>query len=521
MRILSISFGASALVIGLGSLIACGGGGGGSSPSSANGSESTPTVAQKTQTAGMVKNVTALMAYTPSSMGVGQAIVVGDQTIACPTFVPALALATGCPAITPSPDKKAITLDFSGCSDMSGSITVKADPTASGSNFNYSSKTTYDHFTYHNGSDSGSINGTISTKGTVTPHSDTTSSFAFDIQGDGVTASSTIGDVTDSWTGTLNLHLTGTNSGEASTQMQAWGTAQYQGSDATYDATISSSTPIAWDTSQCSAPISGTMNWACGGTQLSAVFGQPACGSYTLNGEPFTLDNGNASTTDAPDITPQPQSGGTVEALSAVAIRSSTLGARFPTGWAMCNGGGTVWQYPSKYTVRTSLIKKWGDRAWVRAIVKDTSGETNNYYAELPGWGRNGTNGYMNVKFLSPGYPIVTLAQYRSFISEAKAAPERIKSYNFVCRTPQEANALKNKLNEMYVAKATESEYTFIDFLGQLCGHLKVEIIFKDIPHTTPLLAALTMYDVFSEFTVPLGGGDWHSYGCNVGYIYK
>ncbi len=276
----------SVLAMGLGSLVAYGGG----SPASNTTQviDSTATLDQNAQIASLVKNLTTIMGHKQSSMDVLDPKVSRDSEKNAPVFMPALSFLSKNPIILPSRDGKGVTFDFSGCKGVSGSITVTIDSTPSHKNPHYTSKTTYDHFQYQEGSNAGSIDGTVTLVGTITPNSHTTSSFAIDLLSNGLKTTSIVGGVNQSWNGTVNLHLVGTRNGENSTQMKAWGAVRYHGSTATYGVTISPTLPLVWNTAQGTNPLSGTMNWMCGNTQIPTVFG-PTDGAYTLNGMPQTL----------------------------------------------------------------------------------------------------------------------------------------------------------------------------------------------------------------------------------------
>ena len=287
-----IGYRVSALAIGLGSLVACGGGGSGSS----NSTPTTPaTDAQKTQTANMTKSFVTMGAYTGGPQG--QAMVVGDKAVACPMFLPALVAAAGCFSPTWSSDKKTCTMDFSGCPNMSGSITYAYTFTWSGipfsSNFTGSFTISYNNFGYHYGSDASLMNGTVTITGNGTYTLAAVSSFDLSIKGSNLVTSSTVAGVPHSWTGAMDLHETGTGSG-ASAKMQEWGSVSFSDSNNSFSAEIPPDKKVTYDSSLClTAPISGTMNWTAhtveGNAAITATFG-PNCGSFSIDGQVYNVN---------------------------------------------------------------------------------------------------------------------------------------------------------------------------------------------------------------------------------------
>ncbi len=63
-----------------------------------------------------------------------------------------------------------------------------------------------------------------------------------------------------------------------------------------------------------------------------------------------------------------------------------------------------IYEYPKVGSVR-SAKKPYcarGERAWVKDVIRDTSNNSGPFFAQLPGWGKDGSNGYANIGDLLP-----------------------------------------------------------------------------------------------------------------------
>jgi hypothetical protein len=254
------------------SLLILGCGGGGSSSGT-----TTPPVQQTTttQVSTLTQNFVTSSAFLPLP---GAPMVIANGGPLPPLMVPAAA-ASACPNVTVN--GTTVTADFSACPNMSGSITMTYSVDGTGA---YSSTSTYNNFSYHFGSNSGSLNGSLTMSGTTLVSG---SSFGFHILTTGLNGSTTYNGVTQTWSETMDISISLTVSGTAMT-LQEYGAIGFTGGFGTFSGTIPAATPLTWNMSSCHYPTSGTINWSAAGTSASATFG-PACGAYTVNGQAFTL----------------------------------------------------------------------------------------------------------------------------------------------------------------------------------------------------------------------------------------
>ncbi len=262
----------SAMAIGLGGFIACGGGG--------SGTTNTPpaTEAQQTQVAALVPGFLNTVSASPNS---GQArMVVGKQDVPVPLLIPALANMSGCGSVTFT--LNTVKVDFTNCPGMSGSITFSFTASVKDSTTTFDGQLTYDHVEYTDGIYHGSING--SANYTLTNTYTLTDGFSFTrhIVARDLSFTDNLG---NSWTTQMDQYVNGSVSGLLVIKSTGWGTASYAGTAGNYSVNIPQNNPINYDSSQCpQAPKSGSITWTANNNAVIHVTFGPDCGSFSVDG---------------------------------------------------------------------------------------------------------------------------------------------------------------------------------------------------------------------------------------------
>ncbi len=281
----------SALVVGLGSLIACGGGGTGAS--SNNGAPATPaTEAQKVQVAslvpGFMKTGGLAEIVADSLKNARVKVVAGDQGVFRPTPVPDLAHASGYGTTQMLGSN---TTDIRVPNMKSGSILFTYSESGTAPMTTFDGTLTFKDVTYQAGLNQASVNGSIALNCSITSNSS------------GVTYTTDISTPTKllfsdgsnhSWTALLDHHVTGSISGTLPNRVlkrTEYGTANYTGPQGTYSVSILQNNPLTYDSSQCLLlPISGAMSWTADNNSVANVTLGPGCGSFAIDGEVHTLN---------------------------------------------------------------------------------------------------------------------------------------------------------------------------------------------------------------------------------------
>ena len=260
----------------LGLAMACGSGSDGSTPVLQD--PTVPTVEQVNQTAVLTKNF--MMTGSFMSMP-GVPMVVGSRG-QYPLLAPLAVTSTDCPTVTYSADYKTITMDFSGCPNMYGSIVMSFWVDANG---DHHSVYIYNNYGYNYSYASGSLNGQLTMDGTVVGGT----TFNYHMQSFGLSGTASANGSTLAWTETMDFNLSMVISGSTVSMME-WGSLGYAGSFGSYSADISNSDPLTWSNlSSCPYPTSGTINWTTGGLHYTSTFGKPGCGDFTVNGKAYSF----------------------------------------------------------------------------------------------------------------------------------------------------------------------------------------------------------------------------------------
>jgi hypothetical protein len=220
--------------------------------------------------------------------------VVGAQGT-MPLLVPAAAV-TGCPAVSHSSDYKTITMDFSACTNMSGSISVVTTVDASGA---YHATFTYTKFGYTFGDTSGSLNGQMTMDGSVANGASQT----FHLKDSGLTGTVTTGATSYTWTETVDLTTVMTAAG-STFSMQEYGNLAYSGSFGTYSASIAQSEALTWSNFvACPYATSGTIHWTTNGITYTSTFTSD-CGGFAVAGQAFPASSPAPAPTALCSVTP-------------------------------------------------------------------------------------------------------------------------------------------------------------------------------------------------------------------------
>lgn len=263
-------------------LTACGGGG---SSSASTSTPTTPPQGTMNRSVTLTRNLVGLGGFM-AAPGVtpGTTPLVVTQKGGIPLMVPALApTAMQCPTVTYG--MNSFVMDYSGCTDMSGSVSVDFSSDANGvihenlvfNNFGY-------HFTLSGASYASSMQGSVTLEGTLGSSSGTTHTYSWRVRSgaNGLSCSFQAPGISEAWTQIMDLTTTVVSHG-TSMQMTEFGSASYAGTLGTCTAVIPQDKPLLWDTATCFYPQSGTIQWMVSGTPVTAIFGLP-CGTVTLNG---------------------------------------------------------------------------------------------------------------------------------------------------------------------------------------------------------------------------------------------
>jgi hypothetical protein len=144
---------------------------------------------------------------------------------------------------------------------------------------------------------------------------------------------------------------------------------------------------------------------------------------------------------------PEAEQGEALEVAELAMVADPRIPADY-FGWSMCTGEPSVIvrEYPYA-NAQQSEVKpscKYGEKAWVRAVVPDSYNPSGARYAKLPGWGMNGTHGYANWNYFTPGYPLVDSGSIDEFLTDHANDNSLgwLRGTEFVAYSPAHAQAL-------------------------------------------------------------------------------